>query len=337
MIVRTEELLKSDLENIVDLTTKLAVPLLKISRLGNYINLNDFIKKSTIVDDYLNSECLEDISFKTLVNDTPQKFLLSLDVFNSSFEVILDFALLTYSWKLEELIYFPAQSSSKLDVISSLGGLKSIVNKLLSLLDTTFVPFDFEIDSHIWAVLNKIQTIISSKVIDLIFAVRLLFEKYRDGDRGKLVNFDEFFKDEGSFFVLSLSPKVEKQLLEVFLYKEARLGKILNVKLNKGSTEDVNIEHMVENTIDCAVDSVDLSKFDDDNDEEVQVEKSKGLPEQNVTDEKTWESEKDLCVYVLKLVGLSKLGLTETSFKERIELNQSKLGSMYSKLIRGME
>ncbi|CAH2352162.1 cohesin subunit SCC3 [[Candida] railenensis] len=306
---------------------KIASPLLKLGRVGEFINLNGF-KQVTTFSQLLISKLQDQVNLERYLTTTPTHFLQNYSNITNTFKIILDFFLTLNSWTLEELMFTPANLQQNFDLEITFANLRHILSLESSLLLSVT-------SSHIKSssIVNQLQTLIGVKFIDLLVSMKIFYSKFRKSNEFK--NF-QFLSDIGDgFFIARLNIEIEQRLLDIFLFKEAVLGKLLDIDLDRSETEDVNLGdlELEENDEFDANDS----RFDEDDiadEDNATLTKSQEQKMEEKRNQKVWTAEKEFCVFSMKLFTLVNLSMVDSGLKSRIELNNEKIGGLFSKITK---
>lgn len=345
-------------------------PLIKLGKLGNYININEYTNnsstKSSSIVELLLTRVLNRIDIKKMTENWPNIFLQILDTFIESYKGVLDYILVCNSWKLEELISLPSSNhqDSQQDYDVEL-----IFKDLSSILDSNARIFQSFFDANLYfhervetsssnlssentfvliEKLNNLKTLVGAKIIDIIVSMKVFFIKFNGQNNFK--NFDKFFDEYdviNKFINNHIPARFQDQLLNIFLCKESKLANLTGIELDKTNEEDVNIGEFYKSNLEK--DSVNRSAFDsDDNDsglelnddetDETDIKESKlkltELKYQQKKENNRWNAEKDLCVFVVKLFTLIHLSMVDDLILDRLKLNSDKIGGLYQNLLK---
>lgn len=98
---------------VIDTLINASNPLAKLGKLGNYININEYINNSSgnsssSIVELMTWKVLDRLDIEKMIDQWSNSFLQTIDKFIDSYKVTLDFILVWNSWKLETLIYVPA-------------------------------------------------------------------------------------------------------------------------------------------------------------------------------------------------------------------------------------
>lgn len=347
-----------------------SITILKLCQLGKVMNINKFIAEPVL--DFSNSflEVLEikfmsKVEFGSLIKFWPNNYLKILDQMESSWKSVLDLVILSLCWKLEDLVYASNDTTSSLINIDTYLDdychlLRDVSRIFVSVSDSLKELNEVTAESNasmrnLVQKLVVLENIFASDLADAIVSLRTFHRKLRG--RNSFQNFDEVLSGDQKLGPLvngPLSQRIQAAMVNVFLIKEAKLAKIREVTLERTDIDDVNYDDYFEiNEVDSkgeesdddnalyggtAFDSSDIE--DDENDRTVDpsiAEKAKetaarlkriALKEQSV-----WEIEKDLCIYVVKLLSALKVGALNRLVLLRIKLNSKTLGGLFEKIL----
>lgn len=304
-----------------------AKPVLRLNKLGEFIDLSPVGSKLL---EYL-TKLVQNLDLSLIAKEWLHNFLEVVDSVVTGYKVILDFVLVVYSWKIEHLIY--TENQQRFDVIRSFSELEPMSKALLSLLksiDSTIAQVYSEetpIKSQLIIKLTELQTMSWAKFADLTTSFKIFYVKFKNNNLFR--NFNMYFNQGFGLFVSNAYPfELQHQLLRLFLYKEVRLAKLLNVELERNDEEDVNIEELAVDEI--PEEAPPRSMFDEEEEHELEQFKPKGS-------DKAWMVEKDLCVFAIKLFSLLDLALVDEFVLERIRLNREVIGGVYLKIVKQNE
>lgn len=357
-----------DIENSVGyieclrILTNVSRPILKLNKLGEFINVNEFLKELTFTTGSLLSKLFNGWNLDQYVREYPNKFLSDSEQFTSLFKIVLDFSLMTNSWKLEELMYVPATETGHqlYDMEIVFEDLQQIFYQITGIFVSTFkvqLNERTNISSmRILRTLNNLQTLFGAKYIDLAVSMKIFYTKYNRKDHFK--NFESFFSGNNkaaNYFLKKIPFEIEQRLLEIFLYKEAVLAGLVEVDLDRNDEEDVNFgDFDIDDMNDNSEVEINESRFDDDEDEDDDDDadnlsaegssqreylsnsrkKANELTVQAKRQERIWQAEKDICVFTMKLFALINLSMVDEQLVKRLNLNSVALGGLFYKIIK---
>jgi len=345
-------------------------PLAKLGKLGNYVNVNECISDSSgnsLIIELMIHKVLDKLDIENLAGRWPNAFLQTIDRFISSYKISLDFILVWNSWKLETLIYVPASENNNLqnhydielifeDVISVLKSnfkvFRSFFSSINCIHEKSCSSSSFISNENAYLMiekLNSLKTLVAAKVIDIIVSMKVFYIKFNSNN--KFRNFNRFFDDIdgiGKYITNNVPTEFQNELLNIFLYKESKLANLLDIDLDRTDNEGVNFEEFYnmnkeqEHPNKSMFDSDEDDDFDadasDDNDERNESMKVKAkldeLKKQQKKESEIWLSEKDLCVFTVKLFTMIHLSMVDDFVLNRLSLNGEKIGGLYYKLLK---
>jgi cohesin complex subunit SA-1/2 len=321
----------------------------KLQMLGEQVDINEFIAQPNTKSVYelFVFKIFNRLDFEVIFTGWINNFLKVSDKFIDSFCKILDLVLVCTSWKLETLVSYDELNQKFHDVESVLYDDLTIVNQLFRMLESLTMTTKYITDTRgtskfvstsasygkLMHLLNDMKTLIAAKVIDLTTSIKIFYVKFKNSNLFK--NFDEFFDDLnfGKYINKTLSEKIQSELLDIFLYKETRLGKLLNIELERADDESVNYDNILEAGKEDT-ESTNESRFESDD----ESEESQGIENTNNDEienrKKVWDEEKSLCVYTLKLISLIETSMIGDMMFERLKLNSEKLGEVYKTIMQ---
>ncbi|CUM56505.1 uncharacterized protein AC631_04628 [Debaryomyces fabryi] len=345
-------------------------PLAKLGKLGNYVNINEYISNSSgnnSIIELMIYKVLDKLDIEKLTGQWPNTFLQTIDRFIASYKVSLDFILVWNSWKLETLIYAPASENNNSqnhydielifdDVIfvlkSNFKIFKSFFSSINCIHEKSCSSSSFISNENAYLMiekLNVVKTLVAAKVIDIIVSMKVFYIKFNSNNNFK--NFNRFFDDidgMGKYIINSIPTEFQNELLNIFLYKESKLANLLDIELDRTDNEDVNFEEFY--NMNKEQEHPNRSGFDSDDDDDFNAdasdedgernEKMKAkakldeLKKQQKKEGEIWLAEKDLCVFTVKLFTLIHLSMVNDFVLNRLTLNGEKIGGLYYKLLK---
>jgi len=149
----------------------------------------------------------------------------------------------------------------------------------------------------------EFQTEVATVLIDLLTILKNFFVNPNKG----LKDLNRFYDIDLSSLLLSEDTK--NLLLHLFLSKEAVFANLKEVHLDREDDEDVNLNSL----------KIDTTNMDTEELFDV-----------------TWDAEKDLVIYTVKLLGLFKIGVLEPKIIKRVQLNKQDLGDLFQSVFEGI-
>lgn len=345
------------------------VSILKLCQIGKVMNINKFIAEpiltfSSSLLEILESKFMSKVEFGSLIEFWPNNYLKILEQMESSWKSILDLVILSLSWKLEDLVYASNDATSSMinietylddychllrnipQIFVSVSASLSGLNEVTSEANTTMRALVQK--------LVKLENVFAANLVDAIVSLRTFHERLQG--RNSFQNFDEFFNGDqklGPLINGPVSEEIQTALLNVFLIKEAKLANIREVTLERTDLDDVNYDDYfeIENEDTAAEESDDENDIyggtafdssdieDEEHDRAVdpsvaaEAKETAGKLRKAALKEQTaWVIEKDLCVYVVKLLSALKVGAIQRLVMLRIKLNSKKLGGLFNKI-----
>lgn len=357
-------------KNVCNILIESASPLLKLNKLGNFININDFFSTSGSVSilELLNIRVISKLDIRYLADKWQHNFLKFSDEVINAFKASLDLILVSTCWKLDNLIYVPSSSEDNIQsqydmesIFDDVGGIIRELTKLLKRFDdaisfTSESLFSSSPDVRnttktLLSKFNTLKTVLVSKFIDLVVSLRIFYVKFRDNNSFK--NFDSFFTDiDGiwNYIGREIPLDVANSILSIFLIKEAKLASLISVKLERADNEGVNYDDIIDDTTE-EVDSIEVdiperSGFDSDSDLSDEEDANRSLGTQQKLQQlqlrakkqqNIWNAEKELCVLTVKLFSLINTGLVSDSLVQRLKLNGERIGGLYFNILKQNE
>ncbi|KAK6453968.1 uncharacterized protein RJT20DRAFT_64835 [Scheffersomyces xylosifermentans] len=335
--------------NIVENVAQISQPILKLRRLGDAIDLNEFF--DTTLVDHIVFKLLNRFDVSLLTHQWRNNLIANFNSLISGTKDILDLILILLSWKLEKLIKLESHESaqSEVDIEVEFAYTNEVVNALLkniSAIDSTIKEIADQEDNKILTHLNDLKTVYAVKLIDLLVSIKIFYIKF-DSTKNNFRNFEDYFgnmEEMGKYITRIIPSDVQYQLLESFLYKEARLASVRDVDLDRGDEEDVNYNDLVREDDENGVNSSRSKSVFDDSDSDADEEQSSNTQKKADSDkvaaekqQKQWQYEKDLCVYTVKLFSLINTLMVNQFIADRIKLNSEKFGGVFLKIVQQNE
>lgn len=350
------------------------VSILKLCQIGKVMNINKFISEpilnySKSFLDILESKFMSKVEFESLIKSWPNNYLKILEQMESSWKSILALVLTSLCWKLEDLVYASNDTTASLinvetflddycDLLRDISRIfVSVTDSLKELNEVTFRS-----NSSMKKLIQKLvvlENMFAADLADVIVSLRTFHARLQG--RNSFQNFVEFFEGEqklGPLIKGHVSQQVQKSMLNVFLIKEAKLAKSRQIELERMDLEDVNIDDYFEiEEVDLigeesdeendpytrtAFDSSDIEDEEDDRivdlymveearENAIQMKRA-ALKEQGI-----WVIEKDLCIYVVKILSVLKVGALPPLVFQRLKLNINTLGGLLLKIVSAQE
>lgn len=356
---------------VIDTLINASNPLAKLGKLGNYININEYINNSSgnsssSIVELMTWKVLDRLDIEKMIDQWSNSFLQTIDKFIDSYKVTLDFILVWNSWKLETLIYVPAyednNSQHHYDIELIFDDVVSVLKPNFKIFQSFFSSIDgiYETCSSSSSIsnenaylmiekLNSLKTLLGAKIIDIIVSMKVFYMKFNNNNNFK--NFNRFFNETdgmGKYISKTIPVRFQNELLNIFLYKESKLANLIDVELDRTDEEDVNFEEFhnlnkekeKENRrgFDSDGDDADdgyASDEDGENEEKIKAKaKLDQLKKQQKKESEIWLAEKDLCVFTVKLFTLIHLSMVNDFVLSRLSLNSEKIGGLYYKLLK---
>lgn len=332
-------------KHLIDKLISIEAAAHKLTILGEQIDVNVYMKVSdsnaTIIE-IVNSRLLSQLNFELIIKNWSSNFLQVADTFNGSLQKLLNLILISTSWKLEQLISYDEESQQQHDIEAILDDDKTVINQLIILLQglnditdqiqqtqgSSSSIINSEVDSKkLNTKLNDCKTLISAKLIDMLTSIKIFYIKF---NQANFRNFHQFFDQDdafGSMIIDKLPKSLQSQLLDIYLVKESKVGKLLKIDLDRSDNENVNYQDEEDYNVENEKE-VDDSQFQSDDEID-----SAPIAENNDTKKNIWIFEKNLCVYTLKIFSLIKTSMVDKFIYERVQLNFKAIGGIYESLI----
>lgn len=291
-------------------------PLAKLNQIAGFTSILRFVSEpvlgsSKILLEVLVVKLLSKADFRAWVQVWPTSLSVVVDHVADSWAAVFEFLLTTLSRKLEDLS-FASNDSSGIDIALILGDYSDVVSHASTLSIQMFElvkelnETTTDSNARMRLLLEKLVQLklrLATVFIDILAALRVFYAKFAANNSFK--NFEVLFGNTSlkAFVSGPIDTALQVALMDVYFIEEARLAHKLGHALERGSGEDVNYEDFV---------------FDGDEGE------SDG----------TWDSEKELCVYSVKLFSLQRTGALGDEATSRMELNCNALGPLYQQIVR---
>lgn len=351
---------------------EVAKPLLKLNKLGNFIDINEYVSQigsssGISVIGLISIKLLNKINLQPLYQLWPNNFLKIIDKFIQAFRVVIDTTIISNCWNLDTLIQSSVnekqstQSSFDIEILfDDVSTIMNQLDKLVMSLDAAtsdinenLLSYSESLSSCSTKIVSKfceLKTLFSAKLIDLMVSLKVFYVKFKDENNFK--GFNEFFTDNegvGKYICKAIPESLQTAFLNVFLQKEARLAALINVQLDRSDNEDVNFDDLdfTEEDFEVGEKMLEKSEFDDESsDEEDNSERSRELAIQEKIKElkikqkrqlQVWKAEKDLCVYSIKIFSLVNSGMVDSTVVNRLKLNSEKIGGLYYNIVQQNE
>lgn len=359
-----DTILPEDQKVLCNRMLKAATPLQKLSHLAKVVNINKYIAEP-ILDfessllEYVSIKFLSKIDFVSLIKLWPNNYLQMLSQMQQSWSAILDIILMSICWKLEDLMYASNDNSAALISVDLV--LEDFNEILVSLclifmdVQTSFRSLNETVSESNQSMMQLVGNLVdlsktfADYLIDACVSLRVFYLRLRDGNSFK--NFDAFFSNMdgvGRFVQENIPADLQSAFLNVFLIQEARVAKLLSVNLERRDNEDVDFDDYCFDApivMDEPV-QIEETEFGGSDDEEdvilgkvdprVEAEARETEAESRAATRKAnqlWAVQKELLVYVVKMLSLAKTGGFSDEVVSRIELNASALGPLFEKVL----
>lgn len=355
-----------DQKDLCNILLRISSPLAKISQVGDFINVNKFTGEplpnaNGSVLELITIKLLSKINIVSLIELWPNNLLRVADDYKTAWDDLLNFLLVSLCWKLEDLIY--AHNDNTADTINVelfLGDFTEILQDLsrcfVALL-RFYLSCSDQLDQSeaTKKLVPRLESLVSSfglKLADIITSLRAFYNQVALNNTFR--GFNTFFNSPAGSFVKALLPSdLEEALLGVFLFKEARLGGLLGVELERGDNEDVNLREFEkvpeEEEQDTSVEAPVVTQFDSSDEEmEDEATQAREKAEEDARlealqtrrkikqDTRLWETERDISVCLVKLMSLVKSSAFSQATQDRIKLNGNKLGETFQTILQGL-
>lgn len=357
-------------KNVCNILIEATSSLFKLNKLGNIINVNDFISSNGDISllELLNLRVISRLDIRYLAEHWQHNFLKFSDELLNAFKIALDLILVSACWQLDNLIYVPSLSDSNIqshyDIEELFGEFSSLIEEMVKLLKR----FDDAINTSSESLFSSshdtqkttrilltnfhaLKTLLSSKLIDLVVSLRIFYVKFKDNNSFK--NFYSFYADsEGiaNYVVREIPFDLESSLLDIFLFKEAKLAGLIGVDLERTESEGVNYDELIVDHVEeeesTGEELPERSGFDSDDDSSDEEESNRAIESQKKLkqlqskakkQQNIWNAEKDLCVFTVKLFSLINTGLVSESMYMRLRLNGERIGGLYLNILKQNE
>ncbi|EAZ63979.2 hypothetical protein PICST_28736 [Scheffersomyces stipitis CBS 6054] len=330
-----------DQRNIIERIIQVSQPILKLRKIGDSINLNEFLDANMV--DMIVFRLLSKFKLSVLIEKWRSNLMSNIKPLVSGIKDILDLILILISWKLEKLIGLESSASEQAAVdieveFANVYAIVSAISNNITEVDRNIKELADQQDYQMFESLNSLKTVFSVKLIDLLVSMKIFYIKF-DTTTSNFKNFEDYFgnvQEMGKFVSKILPSELQYQLLDTFLFKEARVASALEVNLDRGDEEDVNYDDFVGAADDESESADELSRsmFDSDNEEGQGQISDRAIVKKAKKSSKLWQLEKELCVYTVKLFSLVNTSMVNNFVSERIELNSEKLGGVFLKIVK---
>lgn len=350
----SEDLTELDMaKRLIEGCVEMYIFFAKLAEFGAYIDINVFFANdNTHVTSRILSRLGRNFSMDEVILGWANNFIEVAEAFESSLDAILLLEVALVSWTIEKLLNIEdpelQRDQDVLTLFSNTETLLTGLAALIALIHENFAPLSLNTShwkNNMVEKLNSILTTLCCKFIDLVCALKVFYGKFKT--RNEFLNFDSLFANGtfGADYVKHKIPEaIQGALLYLFLFKEARLAKLLSKDLEREDQEDVNLMGLIAD-IEIRETSEPFfrqSEFDSDSDDDDDVREERTrlqLEEQNeahiatMSQRLKWKFEKDLCVYAVKLFALHELLMIDGTMMNRIELNAQALGGVYHQIV----
>lgn len=350
--IETDDKISKQLKVTLTRLLKVLAASHKLSQIAKSYNLNRFVGEpaagfpSSLLE-VIQVKLLTKINMQDILDRIPSCYMHQMVEFSLLWNSVLEFLLLSFCWSLEDLTYASGDSSaSVIDIGVFLADYADIIPLLFSFLEAiqsatkTFNNVNLETEKTRNLVENLVSMASKSglKLCDMLCSLRTFFAQYSGKDIFR--NFDSFFETHQGLKKLVLSPiptENESALLNVFLVREASVGKLLEKPLERAYNEDVNIDDYVfiNNSKDIAAEDPEEYEESDRIESIHQVEEDEGLTAARnlIMKQRILAEEEQLCLYTLKLLVLDNTGALSKPVSDRLRLNACVFGELFSALI----
>lgn len=332
--------------------------ILKVNKLGNYTDIDKFVD----ISDELNTgtsilALFELLNLEEMAINSTFLLLEKIDIIIESYKIIVDLYLISNSSKFERLLKSESDSNQiEFDIptmfndsiellsitINSLKLFDSAVNSLNERIGSSSISISIANTKTLIEKLNDLRVLFAIKFIDIIVSFKVFYEKFKSGNN-YFRHFNEFFnKPEIECYIKHTIPtSVQNKLLSMFLIQEYKLAHRLSVELDRNDDEGVGYtddatEHKSDLEIASSFQDEDMDN-EHENEDNRYKEMINDLKSKQQLQRLTWKSEKDLCVFTVKLYTLIDLGLVHTFVEDRIKLNAKKIGGLFGKIVQQHE
>ncbi|OBA20380.1 hypothetical protein METBIDRAFT_78780 [Metschnikowia bicuspidata var. bicuspidata NRRL YB-4993] len=233
----------------------------KFSQIARVMNINRYVAEPTfgtsnVLLDVLQVKLVSKFDFLALIRMWPTNCAALATQLSDSWKCVLEFVLLSLSWKLEDLTYASNDNSAHLidinlfledfnGLLISIGDLCVTVGAAARELNETTTDSNAKMRSLVQS-LVVLEHNFACHYIDMLVSFRTFYEKFRDGAHFK--NFLSFFDNPSGVGALvkgEVPQVVQESLKGVFLIHEARLALLKDITLDRQNNEDVNYEDYV--------------------------------------------------------------------------------------------
>lgn len=339
--------LLSDQKIAVNRLLRVTPILQKFSQIARVININRYVSEPTfgtldVLLDVLQKHLVSIFDFVTLMRLWPTNYTAVMVQLSGSWQCVLDFVLLSLSWKLEDLTYASGDNSAQLIDISLF--LEDFNDILISIGDL-FVTVGTAVKevNEITSVSNtKMRSLVRNLValehtfatyyIDMLVSLRTFYDKFKDATNFK--NFELFFGNEAGVGALvkgQLPEIIQEALQRVFFVHEARLAQLKGVSLDRQNDEAVNFDDFVFEAPETATSEAESPvERESDGDSLAQSDVRASTVQKEYL---VWAAERVLCVYTLKIFSLIHTGAFSSAAEARIRLNSQRLNGLFREIV----
>lgn len=280
----------------------------KLEILSEDIKLRDFDPK---LPHTLNRELFEAMDKKMIGRLTPDLIQATSDALDLELSLLLS--------RIESLSQVEVASQSKYDLEREFRGYRKFVANLTRVLSTSLeLVTEAEVNQGLSqapvmannlpdyvALLYGMASLVATKILELSVVLRGFYNVHSADNT--FDGFSSVFAEDAPLGQLAnggISSTCLRNVIQVFLYKEALLANLLQVNLKRNLEEQAPFEEAFA---------------------------SKPLEESDI-----WAAEQDLCIFVLKLYGYTD-AFAESEVPKRIALNSSSLGAVYALIVEKHE
>lgn len=344
----------SQLEKVMNINKFIAEPILNLE--------NSLLE-------VLQTKVLSNVEFQSLIKFWPNNYLKILTEMQSCWSATLDLIALSLCWKLEDLMYASNDDSAAsinigmfLDehclLLRDVSRIFISVDESLKGLNSTTSDSDGAMTKLIRKLID-LEKVFSLKITDVIVSLRTFYRKLKE--RNVFKHFEEIFESNerlGPYIQDNMHTGLQSALLNVFFIQESKLAKARNISLERGELDDINYDDYIDSIED------ELSK-DEEKDKETEIffeatafassdieddaeddgrgfdptvaeraQEATAKAKRSAREEQIiWGIEKDLCVYSVKLLSMSKVDAFPAIVIKRILLNGQKFGGLFGKIV----
>lgn len=320
----------------------------KLSQIAKSTNINRFLSEPLLESpnsflELIQAKLISKYDMGLILQRLPESYSRQAKEISQLWSSLIRLILLAFCWSVEDLTYASGDSSaSSIDVGVFLADYADIIPSLCSIFISVLsgvkdlndsVTEGSNLSRNLVETLVRLSSMFAANISDLLGALRSFYLRFNNERVFK--NFNEFFQSQEKLEALvegNLDESIQDALLNDFLLKEASLGKILRVPLERGYDEDVNIdEYLFDNNEGIEVVEPEITETVE-GDEVISDEVTAKLTLLNSV--KKFNAEKDLCGFTLKLLILEKTGAFSTVVCDRIRLNEPVLGELFAEVIK---